>query len=506
MKKIYFSLMLAVAALFTACDMDKAPFGSLDESTAIQSMNDISRYRNIMYTGMRSMSSGVYLYCPEIQMDMFHGVLGNGNRGGEYSNAIFNSSSSDIEDIWAACYSHIATANDFMDKVTALKESGQFEGDSLTKLGCYEGEAYFYRAYNYYYLVEKFCQPYNSNNATTAHSGLPLTTKYAPSGDVETYPDRSTLAETYELIEEDLQKAYTGISAYEALDKSNVAPMAAYISSYTVLAMQARVALQKKDYATALAKAEQVINSGVYTLCDTTNYDKMWTEDTGPEILFRPFESKSEGLTTYGSNFLNQNEHQADYIPTFEMLLLYGDGDVRFDSFFNVWQLAIEGSNYYAYVFYKFPGNEALKTSTTRNFANMMKPFRLSEMYLVAAEAAAESGNNTAANKYLNGLRKARIIGYEDVNTPANALISQIREERLKELIGEGFRMSDLRRWGVGFQRDANHQENPNLNSVIVAAGRSMSYEVNDHRYTWPIPSTEIDANPKLKDQQNPGY
>ena len=45
MKKIYFALMLALGTLVASCDMDKEPYGSLNENSAIQSMNDIHRFR-----------------------------------------------------------------------------------------------------------------------------------------------------------------------------------------------------------------------------------------------------------------------------------------------------------------------------------------------------------------------------------------------------------------------------------------------------------------------------
>ncbi len=157
-------------------------------------------------------------------------------------------------------------------------------------------------------------------------------------------------------------------------------------------------------------------------------------------------------------------------------------------------------------MFNKFPGNDDLRTATTRNFQNKAKVFRLSETYLIAAEAAAASGNAEKANKYLNDLRAKRIIDYTAETYSGTELQNQIREERLKELIGEGFRFTDLRRWNMGFQRYGDHPENPALNSVIVAAGRELSYDKDDHRFIWPIPSTEMDANPNLKGQQNPGY
>ena len=507
MKKIYFSLILAVGALFTSCDMDKAPYGSLDENSAIQNMNDISRYRAMFYRDLRTMTNGEWITLQELQMDMFHGLISNGNRGGVMSNGQITSSYDDNESMWANVYSCIADANYGISKTHEMIESGEFENDDLATLKRYNGEAYFLRAFCYYWLTDHYCQAYTAAKGDTPALGMPIVTVYNPSGNVESYPSRSTLNETYKLIEDDLAAAYTALTAYEAIDKSQVAPEASYLSSYAVLALQARVALLKQDYATALSKAEQVINSGVYTLVGTNDYEKMWTEDAGTEIIFRPFASKEELPGSLGEYFLNAAENGADYIPTYEMLVMYDDDDVRFDAFFTIYYgLQVEGATIPAYVFNKFPGNVSLRTGVSNNLRNMSKPFRLSEAYLIAAEAAASNNDATKANKYLNDLRAKRIIGYANENYNGTALTEQVRGERLKELIGEGFRLSDLRRWGVGFERYPDHPENPSLNNVVVAAGRSLSYQSDDHRFVWPIPNTEIDANPNLKGQQNPGY
>ena len=195
----------------------------------------------------------------------------------------------------------------------------------------------------------------------------------------------------------------------------------------------------------------------------------------------------------------------ADYIPTYDILNMYDEEDVRFDAFFTVWELAVDGNDVPAYVFKKYPGNEALKTTATPNYVNMPKMFRMGEIYLIAAEAAA-TANPTLANKYLNELRSKRIADYEEINYADQILVQQIRSERLKELIGEGFRMSDLRRWGIGFQRNPDHPENPDINNILVPNGKELVYPAGDYRFVWPIPSAEMETNPQLAGQQNPGY
>ena len=76
-----------------------------------------------------------------------------------------------------------------------------------------------------------------------------------------------------------------------------------------------------------------------------------------------------------------------------------------------------------------------------------------------------------------------------------------------KELIGEGFRLGDLRRWGDGFIRDGDYESiGYELNGYIINSAVRVSFSPNDYRYVWPIPSAEMIVNPQMKGQQNPGY
>lgn len=508
MKKIFIALLLA-GGLFTSCDMDLQPRDTLDDQTAIQNINDCLKFRNGLYTSMRGLTAGSWINNQEIQMDIFQGVIGNGNQVGTFANGNILSSDQDIESKWSSLYSVINSANYIIEKMETM--SADYTDAQLIELKRYEGEARFVRAYCYYWLADHFCQTYSSDKGETSALGLPLVTKYHPTSDRGSYPSRSTLNETYSLIETDLNYALTALQEYEATGNAPAAN-SHYLSSYAVMALQARIALLKGEYSTALSKAEEVITSGTYSLTTIQDYAKLWSNDEGTEVIFRPFMSASElGSSTGGSYFLSDNEESAWYIPTEDMLSLYDEeNDIRFSTFFIVYDgLQSNGLTVSAYVFNKYPGNESLKTGTQRNFVNMMKPFRLSELYLIAAESAAAIGdasNITKANSYLNTLRSNRINNYKNVTLSGSNLTQQIRTERLKELIGEGFRLSDLRRWNLGFTRNGNYPRNPEVENIFVTSGKNISYQAGDYRFVWPIPATEMQSNPQLAGQQNPGY
>ena len=511
MKKIYFSFILMGALTFSSCSMDETPYGKLDDKTAIQKASDLRDFRNQLYSNMRSITSGSWLYNSDIQMDEFHGLINNGNQVGQFSLGTFTTSDDDITSSWANCYSVIAKCNSVIENAQKLAANTSFTEADQKDFQRYDAEAHFVRAYVYFWLADHFCQSYTQTDPSKEASGLPLVTTYNPSGDIGTYPSRSTLEATFTMIEQDMEAAYTGLTAYEASGASDVAaldaPNAAYVSSYAVEALQARVALVKGDYPTAAQKAEAVIASGKYELTDIADYAKLWTNDEGTEVIYRPIMTPTELGGSNGSAYISSSETSAYYIPTYGVLSMYADNDIRFDAFFKLYkQLNVEGENYTAYVLNKFPGNTALRTGSTNNIMNMSKVFRLSEMYLIAAEAEARQGNVTTANTYLKTFLAKRLEGYEPSDYSANSILTAILNEREKEFIGEGLRMSDIRRLGKGFTRYANHDENPKLNDVVQSLGQGMTYAADDHRLTWPIPKDEIDANPNIKGQQNPGY
>ena len=506
MKKIFIALMMAGATV-ASCDMNMTPYGALDDETAIQTLNDCFRFRNGLYTSMRGLCTGGYITYPEVQMDMFQGTIDNGNRIGVIANGNFTSSTGEFETIWANLYTVINAANYIIEKIDDLRASGTFSDADLLSMSRYEGEAKFMRAYCYYWLADHYCPAYSTENAETDGLGIPVVTTYYPTYDSSVYPGRGTQAATYKQIEDDLADAYTALTTFEQTDKSAVAPNAIYFSSYAVRALQARVALLKGDDTNALAYAEDVIESGIYPLATPNAYADMWTNDEGTEVIFRTFMSSVELGSSTGMSFLNEDANNADYVPSYDALAMYEENDIRLNAFFTVSDLSIQGTNLQAYTFNKYPGNSALiPTGSKPNRMNMAKPFRTSELYLIAAEAAYNLGQTTEANDYINDLREQRINDYERQELVGSVLLDMIHQERNRELIGEGFRISDLRRWGEGFQRNPSHPEQPALEALLRAGGNDLSYTAGDHRFVWPIPSAEIESNPQMEGQQNDGY
>jgi hypothetical protein len=73
-------------------------------------------------------------------------------------------------------------------------------------------------------------------------------------------------------------------------------------------------------------------------------------------------------------------------------------------------------------------------------------------------------------------------------------LFEDVIKERRKELAFEGDRFHDYQRLKRDITRSTNYP----------ASSRSIPYST--FRRLLPIPQTEVDANPTIKAQQNPGY
>ncbi len=503
--------------MLTSCDMNHMPAGQITDDEALQTANDCFYFRNNFYGNLRALSTGGYISYTEMQMDQFLGTTINGNRLGEINNGVILSSNPDITGVFGGLYGGIASCNWYLERVVPVREKEDLSVTDQQNIDRYIAECYFTRAFFYYWLLDHFCPAYNDVNKDRL-LGLPIVTKYEPTANKGGYPSRSTLTETYKFIEDDLARAYDGLKAFEESDNELAGEAmrqeSPYINTFIVRCLQARVALLKGDWTNAKKYAEEVYNSNNYPLSTRRSYPKMWIDDTSTEIIFRPSSTAqdlgiaSTGMAWYGGT----GDYTADYVPVGTLATpdlpnsLYESSDIRFTANVDSRQLLIDGSFVEAPIFTKFPGNPALILSNP-NLMNMPKVFRTSELVLIIAESAYHLGQENVANDMINLLRSKRILNYEDQTYSGDELYSMIKKERLRELIGEGFRMSDLRRWGEGFPaRDHNYPQYPGLDNNLVAAGKVVSYAPGDYRLTWPIPADELNVNPHMQGQQNPGY
>ena len=515
------------AVMAVSCDMDMEPYDALPDTEALNSPTTFQSARTALYSGLKSSIAGDFYNAPEIQCDGFDAVTGFSNTLGEMYRWTFTSQTTTFDAIYGNYQALIARANFIIDSYnrTDFSNTGIFpEQATSTNPGMpavrtAKGDAFFIRAYSIFMLSQYFCADYEEATANEENSGVSYRLDYAPSSDPATYPARYTLKETFDQIYNDLDSAAKYVVNTNATDNY-------YISTDAIRALRARAALARGDYETAANEAERLVYSGKYELAKTPeDLEDLWLYDgysgaalqqgtlrinDTETILKLPTQSESD--LPYATGTLYQAQTQGanpDYIPTQTLVNLYSAYDYRFPVYFTTSDIATtNGAIGTVYSFNKYPIYGTLYQITAGSSYALgcaePKVFRIAEMYLIAAEAYANiPGGLQTASDYLNDLEQARIQGYRRRTFATKEdLMAELMDERQREMVGEGTRLFDIKRWHIDMERGVPQQETlcllPGVGTTI------MNVDADSPTLTWPIPKHEIDVNPAIR--QNPGY
>lgn len=497
MKKISLYIVALAALFVSSCNLEKYPYDAINKDEAMESVADCQQFRYGLYANTKGVFTGAFIYAQDLQADLYHAVDKFGNWQGPFYSYQLTTSESTPSSAWFGLYSAIANANFLIEGTQKLLEKGTLSEADTKSVQLYYGEACYLRAHFYFVLSQYFCEDYDPETADSK-MGVPVVTVYAPTGEADKYPDRGTLAKTYKQITDDLAEAAKYVTT-EGEVNSN------YVTKDVVTALQARVALTMHDYETAYNKAVSLITPGTYKFVTTkAGLAEAWTKDNLSECLWQAkMVDASDRGNSYSYFIYNttgvDGEDDPQYIPEDWCLNLYADDDIRWAWFDkrNI-HLRVTGN---VYLLVKYPGNPALQSNDVSNYCNMPKIFHIGEMYLIAAEAAYSNNDYVNANKYLNDLRSARIPSWTKTDYAGLDLFREIREERVRELYGEGFRLNDLKRWHMGFTRSKGQDPS------ILFPGKNYvdcTREADDPFFLWPIPKDECQANPQMV--QNPAY
>lgn len=147
------------------------------------------------------------------------------------------------------------------------------------------------------------------------------------------------------------------------------------------------------------------------------------------------------------------------------------------------------------------PASQSIATNMTNDYRDIVL-LHLSDMYLVAAEAAYMADDKSKAETYINSVRKRAYgtdanISFGSYTSPYASLyatyttteIDMLLDERARELYAEGHRWMDLRR-----------------TKQLTRYTNIFNYEIAGHaqgRVKWhrPIPQAEINANEAIKEE-----
>lgn len=403
------------------------------------------------------------------------------------------------------------------------------------------GEAKFMRAYYYYDLVKNF-------------GDVPLVT--SPLLGDELNLSRSSAKEIYAQIEQDLKDAVSVLplkSVYEASEEVGRATKGAALGMLVkVCVSQASSGYSAYDFynedkwGEAKSYAEQLFSLGVYDLFRGDYHDLFSeAEENNEESIFEVqfYDSPlDDGAFTNNGNFttflnmpwLGAADPYGRYQATYDLYLAFENGDPRRDaSLINSLQFAdqwiLDGetpgvvaedltgfSNYKHYLSkedYKALGN-------FRNSPINERIIRLSDIYLLYAEACYHTNAENDARTYLNKVRERARQGnvgiLPDVTDSGSDLLTAIYHERRVELCGEGHRFHDLVRTGRleqelkvdGYKVKASLTRNGDGTYTVADSGEPIFKATNltlPKHIFFPIPQNEVDNTGGLV-TQNPGY
>jgi len=426
------------------------------------------------------------------------------------------SSNQFVQMMYSRIMFQVSMVNEFLRETTdeVLASRGQ---ESLTEeIQQFRAEARFLRALSYWHGIDLY-------------GDIPLVTEEYPLNGPP--PPQSTRQELYNYVVSELNEIRgdlppPGAGEYGRADQGAVAMLLAK------LYMNAGVYVGSDAYSQAMTELDNVL--GAYQLA--TNYRDNFVADNhlSPELIFAVPQDGERTRQWGGQTFLvhaqvggsneemppenwgidggwwglrvtpefvalfpgAENSPEGEYSPDgrqYFYWLIRDNGEPRSLEITSItdWYAGWTCPKYSNLTSSGLPGSHPTFPDTDYPM------FRLADAYLMYAELAVRgAGGSTAqAAEYVNQLRQ-RAYGDASGNIGAGDLtLDFVLDERARELYWEGHRRTDLIRYGLFTGGDKLWSWKGN-----VQAGASTS----DHLNVYPIPASEILANPNLT--QNPGY
>ncbi|MFO7369768.1 MAG: RagB/SusD family nutrient uptake outer membrane protein [Bacteroidales bacterium] len=409
-----------------------------------------------------------------------------------------------VADMYYRCYYTISLCNEFL-KHCADAEISDFTEAEQENIRVFRAEARFLRALAYYHALDLFHDiPFADENTIGS----------------STLPEKREALQIFGFIESELKAC-----SEEMLDATSCpygrAPRAAAWMLLARLYLNAPVYEADDHNGDCITYSQMVIDEG-YEL--EPNYSRLFNADNhkrvgpGNEIIF-PLVVNSTNVVSWGATtYLVCGEVDTDNGPAadsvgcasaWSMFRVRGELTALFDMenddramFFTEGQaqymdngVTDRTGGYFTVKWSNLTDDGLIASNTSSDGVDTDFPmFRLADAYLMYAEAAARSNTNlSAALGYVNELREQRnaaSVNESDlIATVGNIPFKFFLDERGRELYWECVRRTDLIRFGCFTSDKYLWQWKGGVKEGIEVANRYNIY---------PIPATEISANPNL--------
>ena len=498
--------------MIASCDLNLVPSTSIvyeEGKPLFLSKRDIAEFQNGVIATYRGLHYGSSWQTVEVMTECFNASIDFGNNYGfvHRLGSGFLASDDYTTGIWAGHYGAIKNYN------IAIEQCDLVEDEALkADANVLKGIALFCRASSYLTLARHFSADYEPATAAT-ELAVPLILVY----DQLEKPVRATLQEVYDQIIADLDEAEALLSEAGTINLNGTAvnlagaPKSLAPTVDAVKALKARYYLDVHEYELAAESAMDVIDSEAgYALSSSLEeMNKEFMTDEGNESIIRLYATKTEGAvgctiyTSVQSTDAEGKFFQPMFIPSQTLVNAYENSDLRKQVWFPVdmYPVKVQGTLYNGItMFTKYIGNPTLQQGNNEDGAHFCKPLMIAEMYLIADEAYAQSGNEGDAAAIIGELRAARKAG-----EMTGDVMDVIKGEWLRETVGDGQRINCIKRWGDGLPARPAQKAAENIVMNTPASDyTARELAADSHTLVWPIPSYEIKISPALI--QNPGY
>lgn len=557
-KKILLGCLFAASVLTTttSCSdfLDEDPKGQMSEANVFKSQADLDASIHTIYEKLNQTQSWTNPMYPQWQGDDMTANTGS-NKQAVAALDVFSSDGENkgVKDAWSQHFALIKACNWVIENASKTPTSQEEINIAL-------GNAHFWRAYAYFYLVRVF-------------GPLPMVLKTDPSA---TNVAPSSVEEIYNLIVEDLKKAEGWLPTSYSQAPRNHDGVDAWVTKQATQATLTAVYMAmagyplnkgKEYYALAAAKAKEVIDAnGTYGFYNDPvwnhvysmghNYNKetilgidnnwnsgSWDHDSELTSCCR-FEGLGDGgwgdawgEIAFWKRYPEGPRKDAVYAPkitfqdgaTITKVCNWWDLDAEgkpvveaYHPMFAIYTVNCDGDNLAKEKFAPYNYLEPNYTNMTNGRRHRL--IRYAELLLWYAESAARSGGDLAkAKEYLREVRKRAVTDVENVTLSdgtkvaiANMTADQLAEacyiEHGWEVAGQWtqmvtrradeFRMNELKK---------NFDYRVANKPVVVAVENGKEYTAKESvpvvKSTWagdesiycPYPTTEVEKNPNLK-------
>ncbi|MCD7924277.1 MAG: RagB/SusD family nutrient uptake outer membrane protein [Bacteroides sp.] len=478
-----FIILLVTACLTTACGdsfLDKGPSDKITTDEAITTLNDVK----VAVDGLYSLMADTYYY--NASMFLYGDVKGDdmqatswssGRTSYTYYTYEHSATAPNSGGLWGRPYYTVRNAYNVISAI----DNGEVNA-SQKDLENYKGQALAIVALCHFDLLRLYGYPYAKDNG--ASWGVPIVDHAIG---YDEFPERNTVAECYDFIIKQLNDAIPLLAS---------AKNDGHINAYAARALLARVYLYCERNKEAFEIADQLIKdceaSGLYSLASHDNYLSQFdfSNKFGSEALFQIANTPSNNPGRNGLSYLLHWWGYAAVALTedFAHFMQQDQNDIR-NGLIASYQNSSDGL-YYDFLL-KYPGEKAYNIPS---FENNYTVLRLSEVYLIAAEAGQKQGGQVAiqALAYLN-----RIVQRGNPNNwveIADFSLDRVLDERRKELVGEGHRFFDMLRNGKTMYRSGGKH--------LMNTPAEVNWDY--YKCILPIDREQFTFNPDMP--QNPGY